>query len=164
MTLEGGTEEGEREGENHQCEIETSVSCLLHMLWPGTAPETQACALSRNRPQGPLVCRMMPNQWSHTSYSWFGIFKIKLNICLLQDLVFVFWGIHSFQEKWKKYPHRDLTTDARNTIIHSSCNLESIQLPINRWMDGFSCTMSQYFTIKRSKLLRYATTMSIISQ
>ena len=40
--------DGEREGEKHQCVREILIDCLAHAPQPGTAPTTQACALSRN--------------------------------------------------------------------------------------------------------------------
>ena len=59
--------EGEGEGDNHQCERETLISCLLHMPQPGTKPTTQACALTGNQTSDLLVCGMMTNQLSYTS-------------------------------------------------------------------------------------------------
>ena len=49
---------GEREGEKHRCERETSIVCLLYV--PQTGPEltTQACALTGNRNSDLSVCRM----------------------------------------------------------------------------------------------------------
>ena len=41
---------GGREGENHRCEREISISCLLQAPTQGTEPTTQACALTRNQP------------------------------------------------------------------------------------------------------------------
>ena len=41
--------EGEREGEKHLGERETSISCFLYAPQPGTIPATLACALTRNR-------------------------------------------------------------------------------------------------------------------
>ena len=57
----------ETEGEKHQCDRGTSIGCLLQAPIPGIKPTTQACALTGSRTYDQLVCRMMPNQLSHTS-------------------------------------------------------------------------------------------------
>ena len=77
-------EEGrEKEREKHWYERETSISCLLHTPWPGTEPATQACALTRNRTCDLSVCRMTPNQLSHTSQ---GPRQIFLNLKSIKNL------------------------------------------------------------------------------
>ena len=60
-------EEGEKEVEKRCCGRETSISCLLYVLQPGTKPTTQAHALTGNRTGDLLLCRMMPNLLSHMS-------------------------------------------------------------------------------------------------
>ena len=59
-------EEREEDREKHWCEGETSFCCLLYTPWLGIKPATQPCALIRNGTSNLLVCRMMPNQLSHT--------------------------------------------------------------------------------------------------
>ena len=49
--------EGEREGEKHPCVVAS------HTPQPGTWPTTQACALTGNRTNNPLIL----NPLSHTS-------------------------------------------------------------------------------------------------
>ena len=49
--------EAEREGEEHRCERETSVSYLLYVLRPGTEPTTQACTLTGNQTSDLLLLR-----------------------------------------------------------------------------------------------------------
>ena len=63
--------EGENKGEKHQCERQTSISCLSHLPWLGTGPwsTTQACALTRNRTSNLLLYRLTPNQLSCTGQS-----------------------------------------------------------------------------------------------
>ena len=46
---------------------ETLLGCLLYAPLPGIKPETQACALTRNPTDNPLLCKMTPNQLSYTS-------------------------------------------------------------------------------------------------
>ena len=58
--------EGEREGENHPCEKESSFSWLPYMPWAGKEPTTQACALTGNWSSDILLCRRTPNQLRHT--------------------------------------------------------------------------------------------------
>ena len=58
--------EGKREGENHQCERETSISCLSYAPCLGTKPATWACAPTRKRTGNLSLCGMTPNQLSHT--------------------------------------------------------------------------------------------------
>ena len=41
--------EGTERGEEHWCERETSISCLLHTPQLGIEPATQACTLTRNQ-------------------------------------------------------------------------------------------------------------------
>ena len=65
--------EVEREGKNYQCERETLIDCLLHVHQPRTKPATQACALTENQTRDLLVCRMMPNQLSHSSRGYLRI-------------------------------------------------------------------------------------------
>ena len=55
-----------REREKHQCVTETFTVCLLYMPRPETEPTTQAYALTRNSTRDLSLCRMMPNQLSHT--------------------------------------------------------------------------------------------------
>ena len=55
--------ERERKGEKHQSERETLIGCLLHV----SRQATQASALTRNGTGNLSVCRMMPNQLSHTA-------------------------------------------------------------------------------------------------
>ena len=61
LTLKRRREE-EREGENHPCERETLIGCILHIPQPGTEPTTQACTVTRNQTHHILVCWMMPDQ------------------------------------------------------------------------------------------------------
>ena len=49
LFLEKGSE-GEREGEKHQCDRETLISCLSYEPQLGTEPATQACVLTRIEP------------------------------------------------------------------------------------------------------------------
>ena len=60
--------EGEREGEKHQCVV-ASCTPPLPLAHPqlGTRPTTQACALTGNRTNNPLVRRLAFNPLSHTS-------------------------------------------------------------------------------------------------
>ena len=41
INFRGRGREGEREGEKHRCERETSISATLYMPQPGTKPTTQ---------------------------------------------------------------------------------------------------------------------------
>ena len=59
--------EGKREGEKHQCKIETSIGCVLYVSWLGAELTTQACALTRNRTGDLSLCGTTTNQLSHTS-------------------------------------------------------------------------------------------------
>ena len=52
-------------GEGKKKGRERLVASYMH--WPGTEPATQACALTRTGTGNILLCRMMPNQLSHTS-------------------------------------------------------------------------------------------------
>ena len=54
------------EGEKHWCERETWMGCLLSMPWPGTGLQLKTCTLTGIRTSDILLCRMMPNQLSHT--------------------------------------------------------------------------------------------------
>ena len=57
---------GDKEGEEHRCKRETSISCLSHACRLGTKPATQACALTGNRTGDLSLCGTMPNPLSHT--------------------------------------------------------------------------------------------------
>ena len=65
---EGGRE-GEKKGEKHLCDRETSISCLLHAPGPGTEPVTQACALARYQTGDLLLCRSNIVTIFHLSHS-----------------------------------------------------------------------------------------------
>ena len=60
------TAEGEREGEKHQCEGETSISYLSHTPQPRTKSTTWARALTGNWTSNLSLCRTTSNQLSHT--------------------------------------------------------------------------------------------------
>ena len=58
---------------------------------PGTDPETQACALTKNWTGDLLFCRMMPNQLNHTSQAWeFPFCHILTNIDIVRLLILIF--------------------------------------------------------------------------
>ena len=67
----GKGKEGEREGEKHWCERDSSVSCLSYAPQLGTEHPIQASALTRNQTGDLSLCRMMPNQLVHTSHGLF---------------------------------------------------------------------------------------------
>ena len=62
---------GERGGET------SMFGCLLHAPHQGTWPTTQACALTGNQTNDPLVCRPALNPLSHTSRDLFFLFLKK---------------------------------------------------------------------------------------
>ena len=53
---------------------ETSKHCLSYAPWLGTEPTTQACAVTRNQTCNLSLCRMTPNQLSHTGQGGRGYF------------------------------------------------------------------------------------------
>ena len=57
--------------------------CLSRTPLLGTWPNTQACALTRNRTGNPLACGMMPNQLSCTGEDCFIFFKMGLGWVIL---------------------------------------------------------------------------------
>ena len=63
---------GERDGEEHPCEKETSTSCLSYMPQPGTEPETHTCAQTGNQIRDPLAHRMtlQPPEPHQTGQVW----------------------------------------------------------------------------------------------
>lgn len=63
-----GEKEGrKKEEEKHPCERETPISSFSHAPQPGTGPPAQPCALTGNGTRDPLLCGMIPDQFSHTS-------------------------------------------------------------------------------------------------
>ena len=58
--------EGEKEGERHQCEKETSIGCLSDAPQPVIEPTTPECALTGNQTGYLLGCGMTPTKMSHT--------------------------------------------------------------------------------------------------
>ena len=55
---------GEREGEKHQCERETSSDYLPYVPWQGPEPATQVCALTRNQPVTFHFAGWCPTNWA----------------------------------------------------------------------------------------------------
>ena len=53
-----------RKGEKHQCERETSISCLLHAPQPGTEPATQACVPTGTKPATFHFTGWRPTDWA----------------------------------------------------------------------------------------------------
>ena len=66
LFLETG-EGREKERQKHLCERETFACCLLHVLALGPGLATQACALTGNQTDDPLVRRLALSPLSHTS-------------------------------------------------------------------------------------------------
>ena len=60
---------GERKGEKHWYERETSIGCLSYVLQLGIEPATQACVLTRSQTGDLTLCGTIPNQLSHASQS-----------------------------------------------------------------------------------------------
>ena len=58
--------EEERQGEKHQCERETFISCLSYASQLGTKPANQPNALTENPTSDLLLCGMTTNQNNHT--------------------------------------------------------------------------------------------------
>ena len=63
---------------------ETSMpGCLLHAPQLGTWPTTQACALTENQTEDPLVCRPVLNPQSHTSQGYVSVLMpVQFMTCL----------------------------------------------------------------------------------
>ena len=74
LILERGRE-GERKGEKHGCERETSVVCL-HTPQLGTKRATSTRALTGNQTGDLLVCRITPSQLSHAGQGDILFFKV----------------------------------------------------------------------------------------
>ena len=55
---------GEREGEKHWCERETSISWLSSAPWPGPDPATQACGLTGIAPTTFHFVGWCPTNWA----------------------------------------------------------------------------------------------------
>ena len=79
---------GGRKRERETWMWETSLG-----FFSGTKPVTQAGALTRNRTSDPLLCRMMPNQLSHTSPGYYTcldwnyfLFCVFIHECIKTDL------------------------------------------------------------------------------
>ena len=64
-----------REKEKYQCERETLIGSLPYTPQPGTEHSTQARALVGNQTSDLLLCRMTPNQLSHTSQGSWGLLQ-----------------------------------------------------------------------------------------
>ena len=64
---------GRKEGNKHQCEGETPVSCILHT--PRLGPNQDMC-LDWELNWWPFALQMTPNQLSYTSQCWW-FFKIN---------------------------------------------------------------------------------------
>ena len=64
--------EGEREGERRHCVVAFHIVVAARLEHPllGTWPTTQACALTRNPTNNPLVCRLALSPLSDTSQGW----------------------------------------------------------------------------------------------
>ena len=71
---------GKGEGEKHQCERETLISCLLYVPQPGTKAATGACALTGNRTNNLLSCGTLPNR-----ATWVRIHVFSCVPCLTQE-------------------------------------------------------------------------------
>ena len=71
--------EGEKEGEKHRCERQTSIICLLYTPEPVTEPTAQACAPARNQTSNLLLCRRTPSQLSDMSQGKTNVF-LKLQM------------------------------------------------------------------------------------
>ena len=87
---------GGRKRERKTLTWETSIGCLPNTPWPGTKPATQACALTRNRTGDLSVCRMMPNQLSHTGQGHFISF-IYFSLSYLALALLIFFNMKIVQ-------------------------------------------------------------------